>query len=54
MEKFQMSINSIKDDGFKVDEDGVWLVNSEISTTIHLNPDSIIYYIYVKRDGKTI
>ena len=31
MEKFQMSINSIKDDEFKVDEDGVWLVNSEIT-----------------------
>lgn len=44
--KFQMTINSIKDDEFEVDEDGVWLNNSEITATIHLNSDSILYYIF--------
>ena len=44
--KFQMTINSIIDDEFEVDEDGVWIENSEITATIHLNPDSILYYIY--------
>lgn len=44
---FQMSINSIKDDEFEVDEDGVWLVNSEITVTIHLNPDSIHFMLFM-------
>ncbi len=44
--KFKMTINSIKDDEFEVDEDGVWLNNSEITATIHLNSDSILYYIF--------
>ena len=44
--KFKMTINSIKDDEFEIDEDGVWIVNSEVTATVHLNPDSILYYIY--------
>lgn len=47
---FRMTINSIKDDEFEVDEDGVWLVNSEIIATIFLNPDSILYIISVESD----
>jgi len=45
---FHMTVNSIRDDEFEVDEDGVWLVNSEIITTIHLNPDSILFVILVE------
>ncbi|MCR5535017.1 MAG: hypothetical protein K6F47_07610 [Bacteroidaceae bacterium] len=48
---FQMLINSIKDDEFEVDEDGVWLVNSEITATIHLNPDSILFVILIEPDS---
>lgn len=47
---FRMTINSIKDDEFEVDEDGVWLNNSEITATIHLNPDSILYIIFIESD----
>jgi len=48
---FQMEINSIKDNEFEVDEDGVWLLNSEISATIHLCPDSIIFISIMETDS---
>ena len=40
---FCMTVNSIKDNEFEFDKEGVWLINSEIIVTIHLNPDSILH-----------
>lgn len=45
---FRMTINSIQDDEFEVDYDGVWLLNSETIATIHLNPDSILYLLILQ------
>ena len=45
-----VTINSIKDDEFELDYDGVWLVNSEIIATIHLNPDSIRVITFIETD----
>ena len=34
---FHMTVNSIKDNQFYVDEYGVWIMNTEFTATFHLN-----------------
>lgn len=46
----RVTINSIKDDEYEVDKDGIWLVNSDIIATIHLNPDSIRVITFIETD----
>lgn len=48
---FHMTIDSFKDDEFEVDQDGVWIIKSEVVVTLHLNPDSILYYMTESPDS---
>ena len=58
---FHMTVNSIKDDQFKIDKYGVNILNSELIVTFHLNPDSInaiydedLYHLFVFRKDACI
>ena len=51
---FRMTVNSIKDDEFEFDKEGVWLINSEIIVTLHLNPDSILHCYEQVADGYSV
>lgn len=53
-ETFHMTVNSIKDNEFEFDKEGVWLINSEIIVTIHLNPDSILDCYEQVWDGNSV
>ena len=44
--EFYMNINVVEVDVFEVDEGGVGLMDSKIIATVHLNPDSIIYFYF--------
>ena len=42
-DRMPMTINSVNDDEYEIDNSGIWLVNSEIIVTLPIHPDTLLF-----------